>query len=87
MVAQLRDARVARVQRGIGVRKIKKIRVGRNAFEQFAGPDTANLVPSHVGQTAGRRQRGNILGEQAQARVAGRFIAGREHGLQPQANS
>ena len=75
------NSRIACIERRIGVREIK-IRVRRNAFEQPAGPHASKLVPPHVRQASCRRQRGNILGKQAQTFVAGGFIAGRKHGLQ-----
>ena len=80
------DARFTRIERGVGVREIK-IGVLRDAFQQFAGPRAAQLVPSHVRKAIGRRQRGNFLRKQREARISGRFVAGGEHGLESEANS
>src|SRR5579863_3928119 len=80
------DARFTRIEGGVGVREIK-IGVLRNAFQQFARPRAAQLVPSHVRKAIGWGQCRNFLRKQCEARVSGRFVARGEHGLKSETNS
>lgn len=64
-----------------------KIRVLRDAFQQFAGPRAAQLVPSHVREAIHRRQRGNFLRKQREPGVSGRFVTRGKHGLEAETNS
>ncbi len=67
------------------MRKIK-VGIGGNAFEQHAGPHAAELVPAHVRKPVGGRKRGDVLREHREPSVTRRFIAGRKHGLQAEAD-
>ena len=51
------------------------------------GRTRRNWFHPMCGRRSVGRQRGNILRKQRQARVAGRFVAGCEHGLKSEANS
>src|SRR5260221_8155403 len=85
-VTEKSAARLAGIEGSVGVREIE-IGVLRDAFQQFTGTRAAQLIPSHVRQAIGRRQSGNFLRKQREARVSGRFVAGGEHGLESETNS
>jgi len=81
-----RDACVARVQRRIGMRKIK-ISIFGNAVEEPGRSRAAQLIPAHMRKAIVRRKGRNLLREESEAAVAGGFIACRKHRLQAKTDS
>ena len=81
-----RGGGISRVERRIGMREIK-VGVAGHALQQNRIAHPPQLIPSHVRQLVGGRQRRHLPRKDSQAGFAGRFRAAGKKRLQPEADA